>query len=238
MRRVYRSRIGHKTSHARRREHPLSIRSSSHSHAPRRMATASHAPPRGRLPPAPARWCGPSLPANAVYSVDGSDQCPSCRWSRCANLAVPATGSESLHQSLATLSKLAHHQHWKRAEDMPLANCLIITFRDPVQRYLSAFHYDALRHRSRSFSLNWMRSRQKPNEFIDALRDHNAQHHIVATRTLNASLFPIYIRGINGVHNNGNNFLVPQADFLRGAIAIARRCTCFAQTLSIETGTA
>ena len=99
---------------------------------------------------------------------------------------------------------------------MPLANCLIITFRDPVQRYLSAFHYDALRHRSRSFSLNWMRSRQKPNEFIDALRDHNAQHHIVATRTLNASLFPIYIRGINGVHNNGNNFLVPQADFLRG----------------------
>ena len=64
----------------------------------------------------------------------------------CANLAVAATGSESLTVLLhAAGSTHAHHAHRERIQTLSHrhAKCFIATIRDPDERIESVFRFDA-----------------------------------------------------------------------------------------------
>ena len=199
------------------------------------------------------QWCG-SLPASAaetapeVRALLDATKLRRCALRRpdvpslasCANLAVAATGSESLTVLLhAAGSTHAHHAHRERIQTLSHrhAKCFIATIRDPAERLESGFRFDANNSVSPANSLSLAFG--SLSAFLHALRNDSSPLHARARliyersvvnpsegfqRTISTS--PTCWAAGQALRTArphasasciGSNFLVPQVDYLRGA---------------------
>ena len=135
----------------------------------------------------------------------------------CGVLSIPGAGSGSLSAALAS-----EHVHRTRSVDLATSKCLLTTLRSPWLRFLSGVQYDMDHSRNRRYSMavdahnvhvsdvvstgiNWLR----------ALYNDSHPWHSNAWHTRQASAAPRYGASVDGARD-GNNFLVPQSDWLRG----------------------
>lgn len=134
--------------------------------------------------------------------------------SGCGVLSVPGAGSGTL--SAATR---APHRHSLRSADLGNPACLIGSLRSPWLRLLSGVRYDNAQSRRRRYSTAGDgRRRQTVDAAVDwllALENGSHPWHANAWLTRQASAAPRYGKRVDGARD-GNNFLVPQIDWLRG----------------------
>ena len=141
----------------------------------------------------------------------------------CGVLSIPGTGSGSLTAAVA-----ARHVHSARSADWRAPRCMLTTLRAPWLRFLSGVRYDSVQSRRRPYSTAAAGGDDTASAAVAWLRAlDNASHpwHENAWRTRQASAAPRYGVRVDGARD-GNNFLVPQADWLRGVL-------CDAQTVYV-----
>ena len=143
-----------------------------------------------------------------------------CGLACCANLAVAHTGSTTLTTLLKPYSRLAHHLHQESAGSLRKkgARCFISTLRDPVERLLSAFKFEATH-------INWARSMHllsrnrhtpTPAAFVDSLRYETTQSHNATWRIYGSSQPDALQWGKLGSERleGGSGSLIPQVSYL------------------------
>ena len=141
----------------------------------------------------------------------------------CGVLSIAGTGSGSLTAAVA-----ARHVHSARSADWHAPRCLLTTLRAPWLRFLSGVRYDTVQSRRRPYSTAAAGGDDTASAAVAWLRAlDNASHpwHENAWRARQASAAPRYGVHVDGARD-GNNFLVPQADWLRGVL-------CDAQTVYV-----
>ena len=168
----------------------------------------------------------------------------------CANLAVPAAGSTTLHHWLAYASRTrmaslsdgerrgrVHHAHSRRIPDLPGVRCVLMTLRDPVERMESAFRHEMI-NRNPFYTKLFSHTRRTTSvdKLVHALSEPSDPAHALLQRLWNASRVPRPVYRTPGgnasdfVVSGGNGFLVPQADYLRGLNCSATELHVLCQT--------
>ena len=153
---------------------------------------------------------------------------------RCINLAPAETGSTTVYHRLLTLCHTQHshqcrhvvHDHRRRLVHLQKpAECVLMPLRDPAQRLESAWRSDVMASDQRvAYILNSLRGwppKRGPNvslsDFVAAFRDSGHASH--------ASVQAIYASSVyqwstwsksRGAPSKGSNFLISQAEYLRG----------------------
>lgn len=138
----------------------------------------------------------------------------------CGVLSIAGAGSGSLTAAVA-----ARHVHAARSVDWHVPRCLLTTLRAPWLRFLSGVRYDSTHSRRRPYSTAAARGGDADNAdtasaavaWLRALDNASDPWHANAWRTRQASAAPRYGVGVDGARD-GNNFLVPQVDWLRGVL--------------------
>lgn len=136
------------------------------------------------------------------------------RWnaSRCTVLAPAGTGTTTLAALLKPVSRFAHHAHMETPRNLWAkgARCFLLTVRDPVERLVTAFSFEAAQGVFRNKPLRahtWWDPRHWVRQFMLG--------NPAPRGVYNRSLQPVWSSPFfNEVREGGNPFLVPQASYL------------------------